>query len=129
MLSLIPAVLILILHGPAGVERMQVDGRLPEALRVWAGRQVGSQDALTQLLERRGCGELSALLSLGQDSSELSRFVAEVLKITASLPSETDNAGVLLAELPGSDLIPEPPPPHSGSGYCTSGRTRDGPSA
>lgn len=48
MLPLIPAVLLAILHGPAGVERLAADGRLPAALRVLASRHFDSARAAAE---------------------------------------------------------------------------------
>jgi hypothetical protein len=126
MLSLIPAVLILILHGPSGVDRVPVDGKISQALRVWAIRQAGLESCAEAPIGEQGRGELGALLSLGKDSPEFSRFIAQVLQITASLAPKLDG----------------PPPPDSGraaalcrsnssrelrKGLFASRRTRDGP--
>lgn len=128
MLSLIPAVLLLILQGPAGLEQSRFDGKLAEALRVWAAKHsVRAPSCLSDLVEQGG-PELESLLHMGQESPEFSRFLAEVFQFAAceARPASSPNAPVAerSAPPPSERCHGEP-----AQGFLKSCRTRDGPAA
>lgn len=85
MLPLIPAVLLAILHGPAGVERLALEGRLPLALRALASRHV----------------ELQCEQSLERASNTVSEY-SSVAAASRRLPS------VWIQLLPLFDMAPQP---------------------
>lgn len=128
MLSLIPAVLLLILQGPAGLEQSRFDGKLAEALRVWASKQsVRAPSNLAELVEQGG-SELESLLQMGQELPEFSRFLAEVLQFAV--------CDVRPAPRPEIQSVERSAPPpvvrclgDRSRGFLQSCRTRDGPVA
>ncbi|MBI5706507.1 MAG: hypothetical protein HZC36_05905 [Armatimonadetes bacterium] len=128
MLSLIPAVLLLILQGPAGLEQSRFDGKLAEALRVWAAKHsVRAPSCLSELVEQGG-PELESLLQIGQESPEFSRFLAEVFQFVAceARPLDTPDAPIVQRSAPPPFERCQGEP---SQGFLKSGRTRDGPSA
>lgn len=126
MLSIIPAVLMLVLNGPAGVEGSVADGRIGNALRAWASRQLGQPEALATP-EAPLQSRIEALRSLGQEFPELSWFLTEVFQFSAdglwAPPPEIPKISRIAEPTVRWDraLIPHPAP------ELRSQRSRDGP--
>ena len=127
MLPLLPALILLLLNGPAHVERMAEGGALPAALA-----------AIQQRAERPGSFKqaradelmLASLLSLSGDP-QVSHALARILSIqyTNEPAASAQPEGLLRAEPAG-----EPPPTDSPSGktrdgFLNSQRSRDGPAS
>ncbi len=125
MLSFLPALLIMVFQGPSGLERMALDGRLPEVLRTLAavraeleagGKQTAGREALARLLEARGPDSFSRVLAkvlqcVAQPEPNLLRFE----------PGQPDGEAGASRPLCPRSMGTERP------GFLTSGRTRDGP--
>ena len=110
MLSLIPALLLLALHGPAAVERYGHEGRLPEALRalerVWTPLAQESADSGVS----KQCRALASLAALTADPI-FSKAVSELLGWDAA---------------PADRAMPPDPSPAKSSVFVTSSPACDG---
>jgi hypothetical protein len=126
MLPLIPALILLLLNGPANIERLAEVGALPAALAAIQQR-IDSPSRQTVASARADQLALASLLSMSADP-QLSRALAQIFSIQVA---NEPVASVKPAELIEADTG-EPPPvaqcigkPHDG--YLNSQRSRDGP--
>jgi hypothetical protein len=131
MLSLVSALVLLALNGPAAVERLEQQGRLPAALRAleraWAPPQ--ETDAVSGLADSRetiGISPWEAQLELAQ---ALTEYLSAALECAAAIPT---HAGPEV----GSEEEPFPAAGMYGEaeravrdGCLACRRTRDGPKA
>ena len=134
MLSLIPALLILAFHGPAAVERMGHEGKLPEALRalerVWAPEESESDgEGLSPNLEK----QRQAFISLARLTSdpEFSRAVSQLFGLTLEVDSfeQLDLGNWRPIEEKSASPGWRLPRESTRSGFIACRRTRDGPLA
>ncbi|MBI1757453.1 MAG: hypothetical protein HYR64_10150 [Fimbriimonas ginsengisoli] len=112
MLPLLPALLMLILHGPTGAENLAANDRVPEALRVLGMRLSGSRATSVRQVDRANALELAR----GQGLSH----AVMCLIAGAEAPTETSER----PELVGLGLEPSF---HLDSGHFECRRSRDGP--
>lgn len=120
MFPLLPALILLLLNGPANLERLAADGRLPAAL---ASVQARADQAKN--LSRADELALASLLTLdGSTADALFRLLA-----SDSLISENREEPLVAPEVDQTppDVPPELGDPHDGLGTCRN--SRDGPSA
>ncbi len=117
MLPLLPALILLLLQGPANIERMAHDGHLQAALtaiqRHMPERKVNRADEAV----------LASLLAVSTDR-QLSRALVQLLAF-----AETDPP-VERVVIPAETSAPIPIPPSLGrlrEGFAASQRSRDGP--
>ena len=99
MLQFIPALILLLLHGPAGLDELSREGRLPASLQ-----------ALVRDLRQREPAPAVAVLEI--------RRLEEALPVVAVAPAEE-----LSTEVP---VVPTASVP---AGFLSAQRSRDGPSA
>ena len=128
MLPFLPALLLLILNGPAGLDRMAHDGRLPEALRALNDRiQVEGISASGAKLEQEIA--LASLLASHGDP-DLSQALAELI-FWAGLTESTEQAieAPIEIELESPQLPCGPPAGTLRDGFTRATRSRDGPVA
>lgn len=136
MLSLIPALLILAFHGPAAVERMGHEGKLPEALRalerVWAPKESegeGEGEGRNPTLEK----QRQAFLSLTRLTSdpEFSRAVSQLFGLTIEVAEvvDPDTGWSGRLELPSASPGWKLPRESARKGFMACRRPRDGPPA
>jgi hypothetical protein len=120
MLPLLPALILLLLQGPAGIERMAWNGQLPGAL-----------DALHRQMARseRNCAAdevaFASLLAVSGDKN-MSRALLHLLALIEPAPPEQPRQIVVAEE----SSPPVPIPPSLGAlpdGYFACRRSRDGP--
>ncbi len=129
MLPLISALVLIVLHGPAGAERSLPDGRIPQALRAWAAAHMPpGQSELGKAADESGDSAIAELLCV--ESAEASCLLSLILQIG------WDASGVPSSELPFPlARISEPVSPcentadrRTADGFFDCRRTRDGPS-
>jgi hypothetical protein len=120
MLPLLPAILLLLLQGPAGPERIAHE-RLTGAIQA-LHRQIGASHESGAVSDEV---VFATLLAASHDNA-LSRALLQALDLYAGPVSERPEPQLAYAE-PRS---PVPVPPSLGTpgkGFFTCGRTRDGP--
>lgn len=122
MFPFLPALLLLILQGPAKVERMACDGRLPGALES-LHRQIAAPTARVRSADEL---VLASLVGLGGDHA-LSRALMHwfALAEPETAPAESGRA----IEDPAPQLSAPPPSFHLQDGFNACRRSRDGPKA
>jgi hypothetical protein len=127
MLNLLPALLLLLLNGPANIERMAEGGALPAALASIQQR-IDSPDRQVSAAARADQMALASLLSMSGDP-RMSQALARIfcLNIVCE-PVPSAKPEKLLDEESGS----EPPPVvrvdgQPRDGFLDSQRSRDGP--
>lgn len=122
MLPLLPALILLLLQGPAGIERMAANGQLPGALHA-LHRQMAKAQEKTCV---RDDVVLASLLAAGQDKS-MSRALLQLLTSVDALFAEPIPA----KPEPSRDIVSPPlvatclGTPQEGFFDCR--RSRDGP--
>ena len=128
MLPLLPALILLLLNGPANIERLAERGALPAALAAIQQRAIApeSQKALNQA--KADPYALASLLSLTGDP-QLSRALAQLFSIHVACEPVACAQPAALREL---DSGGEPPPialciGEPCDGFLRSQRSRDGP--
>jgi len=119
MLPLLPALILLILQGPANIERLACDGHLPAALKAIHRhmRKPEAKEADNVLL--------ASLLAVSSDR-EMSEALQHLLALTS--PPEEPQVATPAPEPEASPPISAPA--HLGApqdGHGTSQRSRDGP--
>lgn len=126
MLPLLPALILLLLNGPANIERLAEGGALPAALAAIQQRVSAPQSQMSQA--RADQYAFASLLSLSGDP-QLSRALAQIFSINVACEAAPSaQPEKLLAD----ESSGEPPPitrsigkPHQG--FLDSQRSRDGP--
>jgi hypothetical protein len=122
MLPLLPALILLFLQGPAGIERMAWNGQLPHAIDA-LHRQMATAP------EKAGVAEEMVLASLlaASGDREMSRALCQLLAFIEPTPERTQ-APIIANE--ASPPIPIPPAlGDPRNGYYDCQRSRDGPFA
>lgn len=128
MLPLLPALILLLLSGPANIERLAEGGALPAALAAVQQRVAASPNSDKELAQARADQfALASLLSLSGDP-QLSRALAHIFAIHVACEPIPSARPTSLSEESKS----EPPPPARSigkpqSGFLRSQRSRDGP--
>lgn len=120
MLPIIPALLLLLLQGPANIERMASEGRLPAALDAMHRHMAKPTQSQVRPTENV---VLASLLAVSNDR-EMSQFLWQML----SIAEPTDP--VVSIPVEPEAVAPIECPPRLGDiseGFFASGRTRDGP--
>ena len=121
MLPLLPALILLLLQGPANIERMAGSGQLPAALHVLTRHIASSSDRSSAADEV----VLASLLAAGQDQ-QVSKALLHLLTLVEASEPERPRVRVLS----DTDQPRIPIPPSLGrlcSGFIHSQRSRDGP--
>jgi hypothetical protein len=125
MLPLLPALILLLLQGPAGIERMASNGQLPSALNALHRHIANSHEKTTAADEV----VFASLLAAGQDRG----MSCALLKLLTSVDVVFVDTGELAPKSlddPEDHGIPIRPAPRLGAlsnGYFTCQRSRDGP--
>ncbi len=114
MLPILPVILLLLLQGPANVERMALQGRLPAVIEA-IQRMDTPKDEQEALV---------SLLAASQDR-ELAHALLSILKWTETAPVRPQ---VLLPEEPAFVPIEHQQPMLLTGGFAKGNRSRDGPS-
>ncbi|MFQ3587007.1 MAG: hypothetical protein SNJ74_12220 [Fimbriimonadaceae bacterium] len=127
MLPIVPALLILLLQGPAGLERLAVGGHLPEALaRLNLAAPSGERTADHQVDagSNRALAALSALQRTNRDfAAALQHLLHAAAEALEPEISESDRAEATApAVVPRAESFGKP-----SDGFLLVGRTRDGP--
>lgn len=120
MFPLLPALLLLILQGPAKVERMACDGRLPGALEA-LHRQISAPSSGIRAADE---SVLASLVGLSGDHA-LSCALMHLFALAGPEPAPVESGRVIEEVAP---ILSAPPP--SGrlqDGFDDCRRTRDGP--
>jgi hypothetical protein len=121
MWPLLPALILLLLQGPANVERMALDGRLPAALEALQAR-MPDQDVSA----RGQAVALASLLAVSGDP-QLSHALFALLRIPPQVAAtEQPKAVKPLEEPTGPPLVPKSLG-SSQAGFLKLQRSRDGP--
>ena len=126
MLPLLPALILLLLKGPAGLERLAWDGQLPHQLRASA------LDALHRQIARspeKTDGRVFASLLAARGDKDMSLALLRILSCAAPIEPEPT-----LSHVPVQDAIAPriDVPSRLGTpqdGYFACRRSRDGPAA
>lgn len=107
MLSLIPALILIVFHGPSGVERLAHEGRLPDALRalervLHPAEADGRADSELGDEKRAKAGfyEWTPIVW----GPELTQALSQWTQV--SYDSESDSPTPIEAELPHNDNLP-----------------------
>jgi hypothetical protein len=111
MLSYLPALLLLLLHGPSNIERLAHEGRLPEALSMRVDAEPGSHRSVVNMLRSSG-------------DPSLVRALAILFSTEETAPTPTPQAPVISN---AQTLIPSAPAFELAAGFAKGCRTRDGP--
>jgi hypothetical protein len=127
MLHLVPALILLILQGPSGADRLPYHGRLPGALEALNARLARTENGVAKPAGRDA--SLASLLALGAHDPHWSAAIAKLLGADWEAASPDFLAGIeLQAQLerePGvSEYVANVPHPV----VTTTCRFRDGPS-
>jgi hypothetical protein len=121
MLPLLPALILLLLQGPAGIERMAGAGQLPGALDA-LHRQIANAPQKVRAADEV---VLASLLAASGDQAMSQALLRLLAMITPEVPAEARRI-ILLEEV----SPPVPIPVSLGSprdGYLACRRSRDGP--
>jgi len=125
MLPLLPALILLLLNGPANLERMAEHGALPKALQAIHQRSLDNDQKLDSAKADQFA--LASLLSLTGDP-QLSSALAQIFSIQVAAEAQPVSSTFSQAESDDSD-----PPPVDRTigtpqrGFLSSQRSRDGP--
>ena len=111
MLPILPAILLLFLQGPAHLERLAHEGRLPAGFDA-----VRFQD---------GCDDRAIVALLASsNTTELSSAILALLEFSQETPTACERT-----EISTFVAIAEPPVPLPHVGFAKGQRSRDGPSS
>ncbi len=124
MFPLIPALILLLLHGPSSFERLAETGRLPAALAV-LHRQAISETAHSDLDKEDVSRRVLASFIAASGVRELSEAFASMFLARDSRSNE--RVAVLPGELEDSARVVEQPSARLHSGFLRAVRSRDGP--
>lgn len=129
MFPLLPALILLLMHGPSAVDRAQQPGGLPDAIRALHQRiQDGHRQASRQLIRDLEQNlVLASMLSTGSDS-ELGKAFAELLQLVEVGATPPDLELPKFHPATPRQVFQEPTLRDSAT-FPRSARTRDGPSA
>jgi hypothetical protein len=123
MLPLLPALILLFLQGPAGIERMAWNGQLPGALDA-LHRQISSAPEKSALAEEI---VLASLLTASGDR-QVSRALFQLLSFIEPTEERLQPA-IIAYEASPPVFIPPPALGDLRDGFCDCRRSRDGPFA
>lgn len=124
MFPLIPALILLLLHGPANFEKLAETGRLPASLAVFqreAAHGPQEAEAARQDVSRRALATLIA----ASGNRELTQAFASMFVDALPAPAAPEEARPVTCE-PAVVFFDEGPPPVS-EGFSRFVRSRDGP--
>lgn len=121
MLPLLPALILLLLQGPAGIERMAWNGQLPGAIDA-LHRQISEGPDGVAAAEN---AVFASLLAVSSDRS-MSRALLQLLAYVDVSTPET-SAPILASEECGPPITVPPSLGSPDEGYFTCRRSRDGP--
>lgn len=124
MFPFLPALILLLLNGPSGLDESRHDAGLPEAIRALHRHVRQGNDRAEQKIRSFENGLVMASLIAASGDGELGKVVQELLQLIGedSPPSVQDSP--FFGSVPG--IPPEPPRKIAGP-QLTSDRTRDGP--
>lgn len=129
MLHLVPALLILLLQGPGGLEKLALDGRYAEAATLL--RSMGIEESRgRQQASHHGLNNASpdvALSAIRSSSQEFGKLLAALAYLIGDVEVRPSSKPIQRI-----DESQDPPPqPHAigtvHSGFIANSRTRDGP--
>jgi len=121
MLHLIPALVLMFLHGPATLERAVLSERLPEVIAVFS--ESGKGDEPKPELGR-AVSRYAALLALRTCGAEFSKVFADLLGLSEPVPTVVEPD----TESPSAPIA-APPPSRLQFAFVESAPTRAGPIA
>lgn len=128
MLPLLPAILLLLLNGPAGLDGVARDACLPEAIKA-LHRQIGeSKDTEPKraLLKSIESELILASLLAGTSDTDLSKAISELL-LLVSLDAPPPKQAPPEEPAKEQTGFIEPQQVRLSLGYCHTARSRDGP--